>query len=911
MKKIISFILILMAYIILGAALVYGTSNFGLGFGIEETRDSIEYGNALDRAGNIYFISDKDGVKSLSAVDSSGKRLFVKKLSASDFGDHFYIGGIYVEHDMGIYVTAYEFDEHTRFITSVSVHLFYEDGTYVDEVFREKTWIYPGGRTAPISSFSEDDDCVYFSVIKDGVAEVFRAMKDNSEPVAKIHEYAVSVPEVYGWLTVPNGDVLIGNAAGVTVYSEGKAYVIEGTEGAIFDRFWNGIGLYYAMDSATGTIYVISSDYSISPVMYGDRVINAQNNRTLADMSEVSVGITGNILGIERDVSDSVYLGSFSLMTEIYTDSTDKGQMVNIVLVLIGVLLAVLILSILTWDFYCSILKMRLSILLRQSLLIALLVFVGLYSLSNFFIIPQVENIVMTNYRHEAQVLANSFERAMNGVLSARDDLTLSAYEDFLLQFGSAAGEAEESDLFEGDDEIPQINLIRWGKDGMHMIASNALYPQDYPANRLFYRYNAEKLLEEADNGEVYATMRDPESERLYLIRRIDFPATADNVYIAVGTRVSGLSQAVENITAMINLFLVVGGVLIVAILMVIENITAGAIRKLKRSVNRIASGNYTSRANIHTGDEVEELSLAVNELSAHIVEKTTSLEQLNYSYYRFVPLEFLKTLGETKFEKISKSLHTKKDMTTMYLRFGFSQNLTNMEPQEFFESINSVFEQITPVIADNGGTAYNFLFNGFNAIFSESAEKALQAAIKIREVLGAFNEIQRVKGRRTVDVRIVIGRDQVLLGFIGDEKRMEPTAVSSAINESEEIEKICVDSGLYIVATESAYRALPAGKYRNRCIGTFVTEASGKQKLYDMFDSDPYSLIKLKEQFMTRFEAGVSLFEKQDFSGARSIFMNIVKYASDDGVSRNYMYLAEHNISSNQKHLTYTVYDK
>lgn len=45
-----------------------------------------------------------------------------------------------------------------------------------------------------------------------------------------------------------------------------------------------------------------------------------------------------------------------------------------------------------------------------------------------------------------------------------------------------------------------------------------------------------------------------------------------------------------------------------------------------------------------------------------------------------------------------------------------------------------------------------------------------------MRESAGAYNEVCRLKGKRTADVRVVISEGDVLLGFIGDEKRMEPT---------------------------------------------------------------------------------------------------------------------------------------
>lgn len=61
-KRVISFIVILLIYCTAGAALLIGTSNFGLGFGgTAEKKVSSAY--ALDRAGDIYYISDSGTYK--------------------------------------------------------------------------------------------------------------------------------------------------------------------------------------------------------------------------------------------------------------------------------------------------------------------------------------------------------------------------------------------------------------------------------------------------------------------------------------------------------------------------------------------------------------------------------------------------------------------------------------------------------------------------------------------------------------------------------------------------------------------------------------------------------------------------------------------------------------------------------
>ncbi|MDD2421587.1 MAG: hypothetical protein PHU78_05565, partial [Heliobacteriaceae bacterium] len=156
------------------------------------------------------------------------------------------------------------------------------------------------------------------------------------------------------------------------------------------------------------------------------------------------------------------------------------------------------------------------------------------------------------------------------------------------------------------------------------------------------------------------------------------------------------------------------------------------------------------------------------------------------------------------------------------------------------------------------------------------------------------------------VDIRIFISKVNIMLGFVGEEKRMEPTAISKEAQKSDTIVQICFDSEIYIACTKEVLEALPSGAYRSRRIGEVMIQEE-KEELFDLYDSDPYMLLKAKEVNAQRFELGVNLFMKRDYFNARNMFMDIIKYSSQDGVARNYMYLAEHNLRSDKKQSTYT----
>lgn len=905
-KKVVSFIIILLAYSIIGVFFLYARSMSDLSSRLYEINSAF----ALDRAGDIYFITtDDSSAKKLTVVDSTGKRLLEKELSTENFGESFYVDSIYVEHDRNIYLTVYDYDYERGIITNASVHSFHEDGSYASRIFTEKVSLQLNAYSHIISAFTEDDSNIYFSILANGAANIYSAPKNGSEPAAKVGEIPV-LSDVYGFVTMSSKSIAVGNAEGITIYNAGGgSYNVGSFSGAVFDRFWNGIDSFYAMDSASGNIYLISENNSPVNVVSGSRSINLENGLSVADMDDIAVGITGNIMGTVRGNPIRIFAGSFSLMSEVSVSNTNLANFINRILIYVAVAAVVILLTVLTWDFFCSVLKMRLSIMLRQSLLIVLAIAVMMFSMMYLLLVPQLSEIISNDVKHEIEVSANAFEAEILGALGEDGATDYMTYENLLNNFGKvqSAPDPENAVRFQTTKK-PLGTLIESRNNRLSVIASSELYPSGYPANMLVYSCNLKAELKTSENGLICRDVLTPHGERVFYVRPIELPDTENKTYLFVEMESNLVNDSVMGVITKLLLFLISSGIALAAIFMLIESITARAVRRLKRSVDKIALGEYNTPVEVKTGDEVEELSVSVGALAKHIIEKTTSLEKLNNSYYRFVPQSFLANLGENQIERVGKSLYAEKHMAVLFLRFSFSQPLSGMEAQEIFSNINSVYEHIVPIINSNGGTAYNFLFNGLSAIFPDSTDNALQAAIRIREEIGAYNEIQRSKNIRTADVRMVISEGEVLLGFIGDDRRMEPSAVSAAINESEEIEKILNGSGLYIVCTERAFSSLPKDKYRSRSIGSFVT-AEGERELYDMFDSDPYTMIKLKEQFMERFELGVSLFKKQEFTKARTVFMDIVKYAADDGVSRNYMYICERNLTAEKKQLTYIVY--
>jgi len=80
-KKVISFIVILLVFCTAGAAVLIGTSNFGLGFG-GMTENPVSSAYALDRAGDIYYVNRTSTGMEIPQESGCLKRNLTRRFSA-------------------------------------------------------------------------------------------------------------------------------------------------------------------------------------------------------------------------------------------------------------------------------------------------------------------------------------------------------------------------------------------------------------------------------------------------------------------------------------------------------------------------------------------------------------------------------------------------------------------------------------------------------------------------------------------------------------------------------------------------------------------------------------------------------------------------------------------------------------
>ncbi|RAV09221.1 adenylate/guanylate cyclase domain-containing protein [Paenibacillus contaminans] len=342
----------------------------------------------------------------------------------------------------------------------------------------------------------------------------------------------------------------------------------------------------------------------------------------------------------------------------------------------------------------------------------------------------------------------------------------------------------------------------------------------------------------------------------------------------------------------------IITGVLIV-LFMVMTYFQLASIRKLRKSVTEIASGNWDVSVSIRTRDEVQDLGEKFNMMTQHIRDYIAQITRFSEAYYRFVPQQFLQYLDKRSILDVQLGDQVEQDMSILVTNIrSFYRMSKRLTPEENFNFINSYLKRFGPYIHHNGGLVNKYLGAGIMALFpnASGSDDALRSAIEMRRELDIYNMHRANSGYKPVDIGIAIHKGPLRLGIIGEEKRMENNVISDDVNMANELEKLTDTLGVSVLATEHVMRTVVnRDRFQYRCLGLIRVE--GKDApivLYDVYEGDTETIRALKDRTKALFERGVELYQVGRFYDAREAFVQVIKINRQDQAAKLYFYMCD-----------------
>lgn len=273
-------------------------------------------------------------------------------------------------------------------------------------------------------------------------------------------------------------------------------------------------------------------------------------------------------------------------------------------------------------------------------------------------------------------------------------------------------------------------------------------------------------------------------------------------------------------------------------------------------------------------------------ELLARIRTHLT-LSQISNAYSRFVPREFLDQLGQDSILNVKLGDQIQKEMTVMFADTrSFTTLSENLTPEENFQFVNTLLSGLGPIIRKHHGFIDKFLGDGVMALFPDSADDAVNAAIEMQRELNEFNQTQP----QNLPVRIGVGihTGTVMIGTVGEERRMEGTVISDVVNAAARLESLTKIFGSGIIVSEETLNKLNAS-YPHRSLG--IVRVKGKRQaisIYEMLGGLD-ALDELKLQTRELLEEALRQYQRSVLNLALDGFGKVLTINPDDQVAKVY----------------------
>lgn len=324
---------------------------------------------------------------------------------------------------------------------------------------------------------------------------------------------------------------------------------------------------------------------------------------------------------------------------------------------------------------------------------------------------------------------------------------------------------------------------------------------------------------------------------------------------------------------------------LLVAAIMFARKITH-PFEQLTDAIERLIKNDFNFHLSLSGFGGYTHLAKQFNLMLLKLQVSRNELVSTNKAYSRFVPHNVLKLISPNGIKNTSLGDCIEKEMTILFCDIrGFTQLSESMLPHENFRFINRYLKIMVPVINHHGGTIDKYMGDGIMALFPNSADHALNAAVGMMKSLAKYNKKLAANNLPIVKIGLGLHSGKMMLGTVGTSSRMDVTAISDTVNAAARIEALTKTFNSPILISEQMRLRLNTFDKRNlRFIATCIVQGKSRPvTIYEVFSQDPISVRNEKLSNQNTMIRAWEFYKNGDVDGAILLYQNLMEKSPMD----------------------------
>lgn len=180
----------------------------------------------------------------------------------------------------------------------------------------------------------------------------------------------------------------------------------------------------------------------------------------------------------------------------------------------------------------------------------------------------------------------------------------------------------------------------------------------------------------------------------------------------------------------------------------------------------------------------------------------------------------------------------------------GFTKMCENEPPDAIIKLLREYHNRLGQAVFANNGTLDKYIGDGLMASFGtphptpDDARNALQCAIDMLTSLDAWNNERRVNGQKSVRVGIGVNYGTVVVGDIGNERRLEYSVIGDVVNVASRLEQLTRTVNSPLVVSDDLVAAIEA---EGNADASALSQLGSKQSVQVKGRNDPVSVWTLE----------------------------------------------------------------
>ena len=282
--------------------------------------------------------------------------------------------------------------------------------------------------------------------------------------------------------------------------------------------------------------------------------------------------------------------------------------------------------------------------------------------------------------------------------------------------------------------------------------------------------------------------------------------------------------------------------------------------------------------------------------------EREEAMRRIYEVTNKFVPHEFIRSLGRTVITDIQLGDQVEKIVTVLFSDIrDYTTLAERMTPEENFRFVCSFNERIGPIIREHHGFINQYLGDAIMAIFPRNASDALGAAVQMQKAVDELNASHVLKTNIPIRIGVGMHTGPLIMGITGDHERLDATTIADTVNTASRLEGLTKHYKVNILLSESCVHHLADTEgFHLRHLGQ--VQLKGKQnatRIYECFNGAGENEIQKKLTALPIFKQGMDDYFNKLFSEASRKFFQVLEIDPEDRTAKIFLEKTGRNIDA------------